>query len=348
MQDQKRQRFKTDELAIVLSHYDLGVIESITAFKRGSRRSPKLGIVAGKGKFLLKRRDLRRYKLERVQFAHALQAHLSSKRFPLPALIKPVDQETTVLVWRERIYEMFEYTPGHGYRASEGETTHAGSVLAEFHNAMDSFQPEGNGARGDFHDALAVRTGLNAIPSQVSAHESVVGREAEVLGVTQALFDRYDTACEQAEAWGVSDMPGSVIHSDWHPGNMVFRNNQVAAVVDYDSARYARPIMDLANALLQFSMPLDRKPSKWPDEADEQRIRWFFSGYVSRRKLSDEEKRCLVPLMIEGLIAQSVVPIAATGTFGRLQGFGFLRVILRRVRWLHANSERLTDWFLAQ
>ena len=38
----ERERFSPDELAVVLSHYDLGVIYSAKEFARGSRKSPKL------------------------------------------------------------------------------------------------------------------------------------------------------------------------------------------------------------------------------------------------------------------------------------------------------------------
>ena len=40
----QHERYAPEELAIVLSHYDLGVIEQIRPYTRGSRRAPKLRI----------------------------------------------------------------------------------------------------------------------------------------------------------------------------------------------------------------------------------------------------------------------------------------------------------------
>src|SRR5882672_2826258 len=51
-----RERFGTEELAIVLSHFDIGIVESIVEYPRGSRKAPKLLIHSDQGKFLLKRR----------------------------------------------------------------------------------------------------------------------------------------------------------------------------------------------------------------------------------------------------------------------------------------------------
>ena len=56
----------------------------------------------------------------------------------------------------------------------------------------------------------------------------------------------------------------------------------------------------------------------------------------------EQDVRGLLPTrMIEALIAEAVMPIAATGSFGRLEGFRFLKMILRKVRWLEQNGSRL-------
>lgn len=80
-----RQQFAADELAIVLSHYKLGVIDKIKEFPRGSRKAPKLLIISERGPFLLKRRAMGKDSPEKVAFCHGIQLHLASKQFPLPS-----------------------------------------------------------------------------------------------------------------------------------------------------------------------------------------------------------------------------------------------------------------------
>lgn len=347
MKDRGHKTFDADELAIVLSHYDLGIIESVTPFERGSRKSPKVGVVCERGKFLLKRRDLERGGLGRIRFAHALQAYLLAAGFPLPALLKPRDVPETMLTWRDDVYELFEFIPGHVYQGTPEETREAGAVLARFHELVKDFQYDTERFVGDYHDTLAVRTGLNAIPSQIAGHQSVAGREGELLGVTQALFDLYDRAVERCEALGLSKLEPCLIHSDWHPGNMLFRKGRLAAVVDYDSAKTSQRVLDVANGLLQFSLAGEGRPEQWPDACDESLLHRFLEGYESVQPLRDVEKRCLVPLMIEALIAECVVPIAATGFFGRLQGFGFMRIVRRKAAWFEHHAPRLTESLLS-
>jgi len=52
-------------------------------------------------------------------------------------------------------------------------------------------------------------------------------------------------------------------------------------------------------------------------------------------------------LMIETMIAEAVLPVAATGFFGHLSGIDFLRMILRKTKWLRHHRAELTEAMLA-
>src|SRR5436853_3970481 len=96
----QRDQFAPDELAIVLSHYDIGTIETIGEFARGSRKAPKLLITSEHGKFLLKRRARGKDEPQKVAFTHAIQLALAAKQFPLPHLIGTRRENNSMLVWR--------------------------------------------------------------------------------------------------------------------------------------------------------------------------------------------------------------------------------------------------------
>src|SRR5262245_8225146 len=51
-----RAAFEAGELAIVCSRYDIGVIEAVKEFRRGSGRAPKVVLKTDRGRYLLKRR----------------------------------------------------------------------------------------------------------------------------------------------------------------------------------------------------------------------------------------------------------------------------------------------------
>ena len=47
----------------------------------------------------------------------------------------------------------------------------------------------------------------------------------------------YRQAADAVDELGLESWPKQIVHADWHPGNMLFRDNHVVAVIDYDSAR---------------------------------------------------------------------------------------------------------------
>ena len=98
------------------------------------------------------------------------------------------------------------------------------------------------------------------------------------------------------------------------------------AVVDFDSIRVAPPATDLANGMLQFSIIADRpNPAEWPAHFDRDRVLQFFDGYREIIRLSQRKRYGLVDLMIESMIAEAVLPVAATGFFGHHCGPGLPR-----------------------
>ncbi len=135
-----------------------------------------------------------------------------------------------------------------------------------------------------------------------------------------------------------------IVHSDWHPGNMLFRRSRVVAVIDYDAARIQQRIIDVANGALQFSIiGGGDDAAQWPNYLDKSRFKRFVRGYDAVNVLSKAELHVLSSLMIEALIAESVIPIAATGSFARMEGMGFLLMIERKVKWIQEHAQHLEE-----
>lgn len=343
----EREHFSPSELAVVLSHYELGVIESAKEFPRGSRRAPKLLLQTARGRFLLKRRAHGKDDPFKVAFAHALVAHLGAKHLPVPALVQTRHNHDSVLQIEGHVYEVFEFVDGARYDDSLEQTMHAGYALARYHDAVGDFRSEWTPPSGSYHDAGMVRQGLNAIPTAAAGHDSVIGHEAELLHLTQTLYELYDEAARRTDAFGFPAWPPTIIHGDWHPGNLLFRDQHVAAILDFDAARFQPHVVDVAYGMLQFSILRSADdPSLWPDYTDESRTRRFWTGYKAKHAPPHEQRQAIPDLMVEALIGEAALPIAITGSFGRLPGFGVLQMVRRKVQWLLRNRERLRNWLL--
>lgn len=340
-----RERFSPSELAVVLSHYDIGVVSSAREFPRGSRKSPKLILKSERGAFLLKRRASGRDDPFKVAFTHELMNHLRKARFPVPAIVGTRDEHNSMLQIHGRIYELFEYVEGARYDESLESTTQAGRGLARYHRAIRDFNSEWTPPIGSSHDSDSVRNGLNAIPSTTAGHDSVVGHEAELLALTQELYERYDLAAAKVNELGFSEWQNITIHGDWHPGNMLFIDGKFAYVLDFDAARLQPPVVDVAYGIAQFSLIRGTgEPLHWPEHFDETRMRRFFIGYSSLETLTREMRLAIPHLITEALLAETVVPIALTGALGRMAGYTVLQMVHRKLSWIVLHESHLLSW----
>ena len=332
--------FSTEELVRVLSHYDIGIIIQVKPLSGGNMRAPKMAIVSQQGKFLLKRRPKGKDDLYRVAFAHAVQSHLAAQSFPVTCLLATRDKNNTVLQLNHHIYELFKFVTGTRYDGSEEATVDAGRRLAEFHQYLADFAYESalGGLKTCFHDSSTVRRHLKTLGSDRSNPNKKLRATAE------DLMKLYNESSVRVNDSGFDSWAQQVIHGDWHPGNMLFSKNKLAAVLDFDSVRIAQPLTDLANGMLQFSIVANRpNPNDWPDYFDQDKLLQFLSGYRRVIKPDKNKLNSLLDLMIETMIAEAVLPIVATGFFGHLSGTDFLQMILRKANWLNKNHNKLTQ-----
>lgn len=330
--------FDPAELAIVLSHYDLGVIESVRPFRGGSRASPKLIIKSEKGAFWLKRRATGRDDPLRVEFAHQIQMHLHECGFPVPRIVMTVRHRASMITLDRRIYELYDFAKGEFYDASAGATADAGRTLAQLHRVLASVDRQRGVYSPSYHRITGLHEALRSLPRRL--------KRPDLDSVVEQLSALSTRAADAVDAQGIATWPFQLIHGDWHPGNLLFRDGKVTAVFDFDTVRLQPRVIDFANGLLQFSMTRGgTDPESWPDEPDITRFRAFFEGYDQTRDvtISEAEIKVVPWLMAEALVVEAVGPIAATGKFGVLDGPATLRMVARKARWLTSSVGRLIE-----
>lgn len=339
-----RETFGTFELSIVMSHYDVGSLEAVQEFPRGSRRAPKLILRTDTGMYLLKRRQPKDDP-NKVVFCHNLQLYLASKQFPLPHLIGTRRENNSMLQWEGRIYELFEYIKGSMYDASPEATQDSGKILALFHKLLNDYKPDFDTPKNSYHGNPHVHASMELAPrTLLKTNPDNANRTDEIDDMVEFIKAAYAEGAEHAIELGLLDWPTQIVHHDWHSGNMLFRGPRVVAVIDYDTARIMQRVIDVANGALQFSiLGGSGEPSTWPENIDEIRYKRFLKGYdsVPGCMLSKVELQAIPWLMIETLIAEAAIPIGTTGFLGSSDGLDVLKMIRRKVTWLQQNADRL-------
>ena len=335
-----RDTFESDELSQCLGYYDIGEVQEIVPFNGGSRRSPKVTITTDRGKFLFKRRARGKDDLAKVAFTHQIELELDRQGFPLPHLVGTQGDSNSMLVIPPQIYEMFEFVEGNMYDGSLEATYQAGRSLGIYHKLLETFKSDYRPPRGTYHNAQTVEQAIRAtVTSLPLDNRPPAGVVTSTVGTLERAYRR---AADKAVDLGLEDWPKQIVHGDWHPGNMLFREKYVVAVIDYDAARVQQRVIDLANGVLQFSIiGGEDTPTNWPANVDMNRFTRFLRGYDSVNIVARNELKAIPHLMTEAMIAEAVLPIAATGNFGNIEGFPFLKMVENKIDWIDAHQAQL-------
>ncbi len=349
--DGNREIFSSHELAIVLSRYELGSIDQIQVMPIGSRRAPKVRIQTRNASYLLKRRAGGRDDPYRVAFAHHLMLHLGDHGFPVPRLIGTRDDNNSLVQFTGRTYELFEYVEGTRYDRTPVAAKEAGRVLAWQHDLLNDFHSTYDAPTGSYHGSSIIDEKISVVPAMVDAISPDTDNAA-LSRTCDYLAKAYGEASERVERAGYAAWPQVILHGDWHPGNLLYESARINAVLDFDSARLEPRLADLANAALQFSMQMSTSENAtlWPEGLEIPLLAAVVRGYdkQARRNLDRRELEALPWMIIEALITESVLPIAAQGSFAHLDGAAFLEMIKRKIQWIAPRASKLAGYLEGQ
>jgi Ser/Thr protein kinase RdoA (MazF antagonist) len=346
-----RATFEPSELRTVLEAFPVTLVREIREFPAGSRQAPKVRVVASEGEFLLKRRVARTELVARAIFNHRLLLHLEAAGVPVARLVGTVRGNRSMLLMGDRVYELFEWVDGRRMVKAAPEVRHAARVLGRIHREGTGLSVDDPPLLAGYHASETVETAFARLEKAIVTADPDVDRSALRVTLTD-LRRRRDDALEAVENAGWRTAPVQPIHGDWHPGNVLFTPERptqrhpgvVRAVIDFDSSRLEPRLVDVANGLLHFAMRSDgtRSPAEWPPSLSGDRIRAFLAGWLETAgPILPHEPAMLAPLMIEGLVAESVVPIARNGTFARVPGGPFLEMVRRKAIWIERNAAAL-------
>lgn len=348
------------ELVLVCSRYDLGAIRAVRRFKGGSRQSPKVLIESDRGQFLLKRRPPATpgdsLPSHRVALSHEVQIMLHQRGFPVAPIIGTRADNNSLLELHGAIYEMFGFIQGRRYDRTERDAAGAAALLAELHAHLGMFTPSWSPPAATYHAHPAVE------PTVLGLAERLGDRA--IAPIARRLAASYDRARvrlgEAVDSW-----PVQLIHGDWHPGNLLFRedaSSTVAAVLDFDAVRFGATMLDVANAAFQFSVVRRTGDAGGGSggsgmgglgiSINPGLLRAFFAAYrragggggsggVGGGGGAEDWSRHVPWLMIEAMIVETVAPIAATGKFGKLPAAAALAMTAQAAEWTEAESERV-------
>ena len=267
------------QLKEILEHYDLGELANLEKNERGYvNTSFAIQTIQGGQR---RQYFLRKYKAgirePEIQFEHSLINHLVALGAPPVArLHRTRDGDTYVRQIgeaddRERVFfAIFDFLPGEdcytwvGPRCSKEQLQNSAVVLAQFHNAVSGFQPQGQRAEAKIFDLLPlIAAGVAACPAR--AKNTVF--DAYLLERLHLVLQNIAATRAVLSEPEVLALPQLIIHCDYHPGNLRFRGSQVTGLFDFDWSKIDARCFDVALALWYFCTNWEAPQDGAPDGA---------------------------------------------------------------------------------
>lgn len=252
------------ELKNILEHFNLGDLVGYDQDKRGTvNTSFTIQMQQGEQR---RKYFLRRYKHgireEEIQFEHSLINHLlDAKVLPVARLYPTLGGETYLHRsmgpddHEGAFYAIFDFLPGEDRYTwvdpicTPEELVSAAVTLAQFHQAVDGFQPPGKRAEPKILDLLPVISGtVTACPDKIKHTDF----DVYLIDNLDLLLKDIDSTLAVLRVSQVSGLPQMVVHCDYHPGNLKFQQSQVSGLFDFDWSKIDLRSFDVGLALWYF------------------------------------------------------------------------------------------------
>ncbi len=280
----------------ILTFYDLGELYGVTQAYRGFVNETAF-INTSAGRFVV-RRNHRRLSEAAHLYRHALINRLVANDFPTPALV-PTRNGETLLRLDGRLHEILTFVQGTDYAPQRPQQLASiGKTLAHYHQIVRDMPPP-------LEEPTLRYSPMNAM----ALIETLLVRD--IMGELYVPLSWYSKRTAQlrqtlSEKLYLS-LPHCVIHGDIHRDNILFANDDVLALLDFDQTTWDARLVDIADALVAFATATDKSGKMmwglFQGPLDEEQSTRFIAAYAEVAPLTPGEITAL-PVMVELLWLQ--------------------------------------------
>ena len=268
-----------ESIASIIDEYDVGELVSAKGIAEGVSNSNWLIETTGSdgqgARFILTMYE-RRIAMEDLPFFLDLLDFLAAAGLPVPRTIHRRSGRSWFLL-NGKAVALIEYLPGVSVTIPTPAQAHAvGRALAQMHRAADTFAL---GRNNDLDIEYSHKTLKDCGPQALA---SIHPRLPEMIEISARVAENWD-----------DELPGSIIHSDLFPDNVLMLGNRVTGMIDFYFACFDSMAYDLAVTHAAWSFGSQGRGFR----SDVGRS--LLQGYESVRPLEPAERDAL-PLLAQG------------------------------------------------
>ena len=272
-------------LSNVLSRYPLSDPRIVGALEASKRNDNFLVEDASGDRYVL-RRYRRNIEERRVDFQLRFQQHLRRCGFPTSKVVE-TSLGTPLVICEGAPWALFTYIEGAEYDFGRiKQVIGAARRLAQFHTVTDTFR----------HQEVIIDTNPRLRRWWTNGEKELQELEAMFAGhgVDDDLSYVRNWWSELLREWTLARLdalPVGWVHGDYHGRNMVFVDDELRGVFDFDVVHRGPMIEDIAHALFTFGRESRGSPHIRAEVAR------LFLGEYARHKPLEKEERDALPMM---------------------------------------------------
>ncbi len=280
---QNRTSGQTRLRELIRERYDLGDVElPVPMAAAHQRRHRKLVVNTSKGKFLVKTYKNDLVVLDNLRFQHRLSDHLLKNGLPV-ARIQEARNGRRIVEVDDWALELQEFIEGIPMQVTGKSLSVSAMALGRFHEVCRDFPcPDRDTRMWRFSE----------VPREVfgKLYEAALrqGDEADVNKHCNNLALFLKDASEALDLKKRSLFETGLIHGDWHSGNLIFRGENLAAIVDLEFSGAGCFLEDLAYGMSNLCVRTATE-----DERLRKRTDLLLDYYQRYRTLAPAEERAL-------------------------------------------------------
>ncbi|HEY8924928.1 MAG TPA: homoserine kinase [Polyangia bacterium] len=207
--------------------------------------------------------------VEDVAREAAIVEHVAARGVSTPAPFR-TKEGGAFGTWQGQIVSLFPWRGGRTLPRSEVQPVHAraaGEALARLHLAGESFPDHRPG-----------RYEPDEIDRRLARIQTVAGSDPALAAAVEALGPELDSLATAR----VTGLPQGLIHGDLFLDNVLYEQDRLAALLDFEQASWGRLAYDLAVTLLAFAFGReDFRPEM---------VEALLAGYVALRPVTPAER----------------------------------------------------------
>lgn len=340
----------SNEIRSVMAQFDRSTVIRAHAYNRGSFRFPKAVIECENGaRYLLKRRSANADNIARLTFSHSVQRELERHQFPMPRLLRAGTGDSWV-THDASLYELFSFIERAAhFGRTASESRESGLLLSRLHRTMRVWSESApRSTHNGYHQSRAVAAAWDRLVPTITATDPHAST-SDLVRVGDSLQMQFTQAALHAAAVineSSAAGPESIVHGDFHPGNILFYSGSAIALLDFDGVRRDRTLYDIANGALQFGMRnfVTGGTQKGDTVLNVDGVKQFLEGYAWCDHLLPSKLECaaIPSLMIEAHIAEVVPRLAVEVAFGDSRPLELLQLTEQRAHWVWLHRATLT------